>query len=83
MRGLGLTVAEICELAGECRAGRPTRPHLVELLRRSRERLTQRIADQHHMLARIEAFEAEYHTELAVGGEVPWDDDPRGCATRG
>jgi MerR family copper efflux transcriptional regulator len=82
LRGLGLTVAEIRELTTarlDC-TGRSIGPRLAELLRRSRERLERRIAEQQHILRRIERFEADHHTDLARAGELCWADDPR-CAT--
>jgi DNA-binding transcriptional MerR regulator len=67
LRGLGLTVAEIRELAraGLDGTGRPTGPRLAQLLRRSRERAQRRIADQQHILRRIGEFEADHRADLA------------------
>lgn len=83
LRGLGLTVAEIRELTTTRLhgTGRPTRPRMAELLRRSRERLETRIAEQQQKLRRIDAFEADHHADLAGEGELCLPDDPRGCAT--
>ncbi|WP_240980874.1 MULTISPECIES: MerR family transcriptional regulator [unclassified Streptomyces] len=52
LRGLGLTVAEIRELTRAWRTGdgQPTGRRLAQLLDRSRERLTQRIAAQQQTL---------------------------------
>lgn len=80
LRGLGLTVAEIRELTtawldGD---GPPTGSRLAQLLRRSRERATQRIAAQQHILHRIAEFEAEHRTDLAEA-DFCWAGDPR-CA---
>lgn len=67
LRGPGLTVAEIRQLATtpSDTTGRPAGSHLAELLHRSRERVRERIAAQQRILARIEAFEAAHRTDLA------------------
>ena len=83
MRDLGLTVAEIRELttAWLHGAGASAGPRLARLLARSRERAQRRIAEQQHLLARIEAFEAEHRRDLTQDG-LCWAGDPRGCRTR-
>jgi MerR family copper efflux transcriptional regulator len=78
LRGLGLTVAEIRELVATTR---PTGPRLAELLRRSRQRLTHRIAQHQETLRRIEAFETEHHADLAEDG-LCWAGEPGCGATR-
>ncbi|UGY95033.1 MerR family transcriptional regulator [Streptomyces gobiensis] len=80
LRGLGLTVAEVRELTTAYLdgAGESFGRSLEELLGRSRERLTQRIAAQQQMLRRIDEFEAEHQADLAAS-DVCWAGDPR-CA---
>jgi len=39
------------------------------------------IAEQQHLLARIEAFETEHRPDLTQEG-LCWAGDPRGCRTR-
>lgn len=82
MRGLGLTIAEIRDLAAAYpngNGGAPPGQRLAQLLHRSRERLTQRITAQQDMLRRIEQFEAEHRAGL-TGGRLCWSGDPR-CST--
>ncbi|MDI3389127.1 MerR family transcriptional regulator [Streptomyces sp. B-S-A8] len=83
LRGLGLTVAEIRRLTttGADGTGRMVGSHLAELLRRSRERMRQRIAAQQQILDRIEKFEAEHQTDLAEG-DLRRPGDPHGCDRR-
>jgi len=83
MRGLGLTVAEIRELTSAWLEGASASagPRMAKLLRRSRERAQRRIAEQQHILGRIEAFEAEHRADLTTDG-LCWAGDPRGCRTR-
>lgn len=76
LRGLGLTVAEIRELTA---TKPPIGPRLADLLRRSRERLTTRIAGLQQTLRRIDEFEATHETDLTGHGTVCWVGDPR-CA---
>ncbi|MFI0486751.1 MerR family transcriptional regulator [Actinomadura sp. 9N215] len=81
LRGLGLTVAEIVQLATTADAaaggnGEPIGSHLAELLQRSRRRLEQRIAEQQRMLRRIAEFEAAHHTDLNEKN-LCWAGDPR------
>jgi MerR family copper efflux transcriptional regulator len=66
LRSLGLTVAEIRELAGVylARPDQPIGPQLAERLRGVRERLDTRIADLQQMRQRLDAFEASHRTEL-------------------
>lgn len=82
LRDLGLTVAEIRESTREClqRSDQSTGPRLAELLRRSRQRLKARIAEQQRIPARIEAFEAGHRSDLARGGDLRWAGDPRADA---
>lgn len=82
LRGLGLTVAEIRELTGSYldSTERPIGPRLAERLRRSRQRLEQRIAEQQQTLHRIAQFEADHSTDLTPDGDLCWAGDPR-CGT--
>ncbi|UQA91964.1 MerR family transcriptional regulator [Streptomyces halobius] len=82
LRGLGLTLAEIRELATASLDGAdgPAGPRLAQLLRRSRERLRQRIAAQQQVLRRIAEFEAEHQEELVAEGDFCWAGDPRSGA---
>jgi MerR family transcriptional regulator, copper efflux regulator len=80
LRGLGLTIAEIRDLAaaynGEDNC--PFGPRLAELLRASRARVDARIAGLEQMRRRIDDFETAHPAELA--GHTPdvrWTDDPR------
>ncbi|MFG2523533.1 MerR family transcriptional regulator [Streptomyces sp. NPDC048527] len=79
LRGLGLTVAEIRELATTWLDGadQASGARLAELLHRSRERLERRIAGQQQTLRRIEEFEAVHRADLAVG-DFCFSDGPRG-----
>lgn len=73
LRSLGLTVAEIQQLAS---AGEPVGPALARLLEAAKARITARIAEAQQVLARIEAFEDQHDAELA--GQVVFDTgDPR------
>jgi MerR family transcriptional regulator, copper efflux regulator len=67
LRGLGLTVAEIHELAGVYlgRPEEPIGPHLADLLRRVRARLDARIAELQDLRRRIEEFECAQAVALA------------------
>ncbi|NEE02611.1 MerR family transcriptional regulator [Phytoactinopolyspora halotolerans] len=78
LRGLGLTVAEIRELARTFpeRNGGPIGPRLAERLQVSRDRIHARIAELQQTLARIDEFEAAHQAELA-GESRCWADDPR------
>lgn len=82
LRGLGLTIAEIRQLATTPpeATGRPTGSRLAELLHRSRERVRERIAAQQRILARIEEFEAFHRTDLAEA-DLSWAGDPQ-CTPR-
>lgn len=79
LRGLGLTVAEIRELAGaepQCEQ-RQFGPPLARRLRASRARIQARIAELAATLERIDAFEAGHRAELAGHGAPGWTGDPR------
>ena len=79
LRGLGLTLAEIEELAGAYlqRSPEPIGPRLAEVLEAARDRATQRIAEQEALLRRIDAFEAEHAAELRGQRDSFRDQDPR------
>ena len=77
LRELGLTVAEIRELAG---ADAPFGPRLAELLRHSRGRLTRRIAELRQTLRRIDEFEVAHQADLTDLTDLRgrrWTGDPR------
>ncbi|MGH3149308.1 MAG: MerR family transcriptional regulator, partial [Streptosporangiaceae bacterium] len=67
LRGLGLTVAEIRDLAGsylQC-SDEPIGPRLAAALRAARVRTEHRIAELSELLRRIEDYQAEFAAELA------------------
>ncbi len=66
LRSLGLTVAEIRELAGVYlnRPDQPIGPHLAGRLRGVRARLDAQIAELQQVRQRIDAFEANHRAEL-------------------
>ncbi len=70
LRSLGLTVAEIRELAGVylARPEQPIGPHLADRLRRVRARLDARIAELQQVRQRLDAFEASRQAELGCHG---------------
>lgn len=79
MRGLGLTLAEIRDLAGTHLCGNDcVGPRLADRLRVARSRIDERIAELHRIRARIDEFEATHHAQLA-GREPLWDDYSRPC----
>ena len=66
MRGLGLTLAEIRDLAGAHLCGDDcVGPHLADRLRTARARLDERIAELHRIRRRIDEFETTHHAQLA------------------
>jgi MerR family transcriptional regulator, copper efflux regulator len=75
LRGLGLTVAEIRDLAAVYlgRPGEPVGPHLAALLRRARDRADTRIASLQDLRDRIDRALAR--DDLA--GDALRDTDPR------
>ncbi|WP_378730607.1 MerR family transcriptional regulator [Nocardia brasiliensis] len=83
LRGLGLTIAEICHLAAavDSDAGQSISSRLAELLQRSRQRLRQRINEYQQILGRIDEFESEHRDHLA-DGDLCWAGNPRGCGLR-
>lgn len=74
LRSLGLTVAEIRELTV---TDAPIGPRLVDLLHRSRARLTARIAELQQSLRHMDHFEATHRTELASPDNACWVTDSR------
>lgn len=80
LRSLGLTVAEIRDIAYEYlhRADEPSGPRLATVLRAVRARTESRIGELQQMLERIDGFEAAHATELAGASGVDFrDTDPR------
>jgi DNA-binding transcriptional MerR regulator len=66
LRGLGLTMAEIRELAGVylTQPDQPIGPHLADRLRRVRARLDAQIAGLQQVRQRLDAFETSHRAEL-------------------
>ncbi len=66
LRQLGLTLAEIQQLAGPYMQGNkgPIGPTLARVLRVVRSRTQDRIAELQRLLTRIDDFEATHHGEL-------------------
>jgi MerR family copper efflux transcriptional regulator len=80
LRALGLTVAEIRELAAIYlgQAGEPIGPHVAERLRGARDRADARIAELLELRRRIDEVLTSRSDELA--GDAFRDGDPRhGC----
>src|SRR5438105_3874496 len=69
LRSLGLTVAEILEVAGVYldRSAQPVGPHLAERLRAARARIDRRIAELQELRQRIDDFEVAHAAGLAGG----------------
>lgn len=83
LRGLGLTLAEIRDLARHNPQDNRELfgPRLAERLRVARTRLDTRIAELQRMRARIDEFEAAHHADLTgVTGSDHWTGDRRHCA---
>jgi len=78
MRSVGLTLAEIGELAGTYlqRRDELIGPRLAALLDASRARTEAHIAELRELLARIDAFEASNAAELSGHADFR-DQDPR------
>ena len=80
LRSLGLTVAEIRELAGVYlgHPDEPIGPHLAGLLCAVRARLDRRIAELQELRGHIDEFEAGHAAELAGAGGADFRaGDPR------
>ena len=71
LRSLGLTVAEIGEVAGIYlgQPGQPIGPHLADRLRAARARIDVRIDEFQALRRRIDEFEAAHAAELAGHGD--------------
>ncbi|MFI1916121.1 MerR family transcriptional regulator [Nocardia sp. NPDC020380] len=82
LRGLGVTIAEICHLvdALDNDSGPPVGTRLAELLRRSRQRLQRRISEYTQILDRIDEFESEHRDHLAAD-DLSWAGDPHRSTT--
>src|SRR5262249_25502988 len=83
LRGLGLTLAEIRNLARDCSHNNTELigPHLAKRLQVAHSRVAARIAELHRMRSRIEEFETVHQTELAGNtGSDRWAGGPRSCA---
>jgi DNA-binding transcriptional MerR regulator len=67
LRGLGLSLAEVRELAAVylTRTDDPVGPRLAQVLHTARDRTQRRIAELQAVLERIAAYEAEFQNELA------------------
>jgi MerR family transcriptional regulator, copper efflux regulator len=84
LRSLGLTVAEIREVAGIYlgRPDQPIGPHLASRLRAARARTDARIDELQSLRRRIDGFEASHAAELAgLGDPGLCAGDPRSRAT--
>lgn len=78
LRGLGLTLVEIRELAGTSlqRTDEPIGPRLGSVLRAARVRVEERIADLQSVLRRLDDFEAGHAAELSGATDFR-NGDPR------
>jgi DNA-binding transcriptional MerR regulator len=78
LRALGLTLAEIRELAGRYlrQTSEPSGPRLAEVLQVVRGRTQDRIAELQRRLERIAAFEADHAAALAGSDDFRLQ-DPR------
>jgi len=67
LRGLGMTVAEIADLASSYlqRSGEPIGPGLAEVLDAVRVRTENRIAELHEVLRRIDDYQSQFADQLA------------------
>ncbi len=80
LRSLGLTVAEIREVASVylARADQPIGPHLAERLAAARARIDARIGELQKLRWRLDGFEAAHKAELAGEGGADFrTGDPR------
>jgi DNA-binding transcriptional MerR regulator len=85
LRGLGLTLAEIRDLAHDCPQDNAELigPLLGERLRTARDRLDARIAELQRTRSRLDEFEAIHHLQLAGrAASVGSPDRTRRCADR-
>jgi DNA-binding transcriptional MerR regulator len=72
LRGLGLTLSQIRELATThtCHPDWPIGPELARYLRAARDRTQSRITELQQTLHRIDAFETRYQVGLSGHGEL-------------
>ena len=80
LRSLGLTVAEVRELAAvySTHADQPIGPHLAERLSAVRARLDARIKELEQMRQRVDDFQATHREVLAGQAAIEWlDNDPK------
>ncbi len=80
LRALGLSVAEIRDLAGIYlgRPDQPIGPHLAERLGTVRARVDRRVAELQALRCRIDEFESGHRAELAGHGDADFrTEDPR------
>jgi MerR family transcriptional regulator, copper efflux regulator len=71
LRGLGLTLAEISDLAAGYlgNPGQPVGPRLAELLRAAHARTEERIAELRELLRRIDEYRSQYARQFAGHGD--------------
>lgn len=83
LRGLGLTLDEICRIAASYlqNTGEPAGPRLATLLQAVRARTEQQIAELQERLQRIDEFEVAWAAELAGAADFHAQ-DPRSPAGR-
>lgn len=80
LRSLGLTVAEIRELAAvySDHSDQPIGPHLAQRLSVAKTRLDARITELEQMRQRIDDFQAAHREVLAGQAVIEWlDNDPK------
>ena len=82
LRGLGLTIAEIQELAASYLgpSPEPIGPRLAAVLQAARRRAEHRIGELTELIARIDAFEVEHGTELTGATTLETGDPHRTSA---
>lgn len=83
LRGLGLTLDEICRIAASYlqNTGEPAGPRLATLLQAVRARTEQQIAELQERLQQIDEFEVAWAAELAGAADFHAQ-DPRSPAGR-
>lgn len=81
LRDLGLTIAEIREIARAHERG-PIGELLSERLAAVRERTEARLAELERLRERIDAFEAQHRSELTGHGDALMADNPRTTSQR-
>ena len=86
LRSLGLTVAEVREIAGIYlgQPNEPIAPHIAVRVRAARSRIDARIHELQQLRRRIDKFDASHAVELAAAGRSgPRATDPRRHKTAG